>query len=65
MQIGANGPSIAADQISRSIQMMNDLNQRIVDTSQETGRKLVSINAEAKVARNEQDVQGQALDIFA
>ena len=65
MQVGSTGHSAAADQIARSAQMMNDLNQKIVDKHQETSAKLVGMNAEAKVAANEANVKGQALNVLA
>lgn len=65
MQVGLNGPNMAADQISRSVQMMNDLNQKIVDAHQETSAKLIGMSAEAKVAQNEMDVKGSAINMLA
>ena len=65
MQVGSNGHSLAADQISRSVQQMNDLNKKIVDTHQETSSKLIGINAEAKVSQNEMNVKGNALNMLA
>ena len=51
MQTGsATSGNIAMDQVSRAAQAMNQLNQQIVDTSQEFGEKMLRINTEAKVS---------------
>lgn len=65
MQIGGTGHSAAAEQISRSTQMMNNLNQKIVDSHQEMSGKLVGMAAEAKVQATQAEVKGNALNMLA
>jgi hypothetical protein len=50
MQIGSAGSAAHAfEQISRSVEMMNDLNQLIVDSSQTTDKKMLGFVVSSKV----------------
>lgn len=49
-------------QVSQSVQQMNQLNQGIVDSSQNLNNKLVNMSAEAKVQNSGKE---QILDLLA
>lgn len=63
MQVGsAFNASQAMAQVSRSVEQMNQLNQGIVDSSQNINNKLLSVTAEAKVQNSGKE---QILDLLA
>ena len=63
MQIQANHASTAAaQQIARSVEMLNQLNQTIVDTSQDMAGKLIKVAVTDKIAENE---KAGKLDLLA
>ncbi len=63
MQVGsAFNASQAMAQVSQSVQQMNQLNQGIVDSSQNLNNKLVNMSAEAKVQNSGKE---QILDLLA
>ncbi|MCR9143418.1 MAG: hypothetical protein NXI24_14300 [bacterium] len=63
MQVGsAFNASQAMAQVSQSVQTMNQLNQGIVDSSQNLNNKLVGMSAEAKVQNSGKE---QILDLLA
>lgn len=63
MEIGsAFNASQAMAQISRSVETMNQLNQGIVDSSQNLNNKMLSVSTEAKVQSSGQE---QMLDLLA
>lgn len=65
MQIGsATSGNIALDQVSKSIEAMNQLNQRIVDETQELGDKLLRVSTDAKVS-SENPAAEQVIDFLA
>jgi hypothetical protein len=65
MQIGtATSGNAAMDQVARSIQAMNQLNQTIVDETQELGNKMLRVSTEAKVA-SENPAAEQVIDFLA
>jgi hypothetical protein len=63
MQVGSAAASnIAMEQLSRSIQNLNDLNQTIADKSQEVTGKLLKVAAEEKI---QSDASQQQVDLLA
>lgn len=63
MEIGsAFNASQAMAQVSRSVEQMNQLNQGIVDSSQNLNNKMLSVTTEAKVQSSGQE---QMLDLLA
>lgn len=63
MEIGsAFNASQAMAQVSRSVEQMNQLNQGIVDSSQNLNNKMLSVTTEARVQSSGQE---QMLDLLA
>lgn len=63
MQIGPAGTAgHAFEQINRSVEMMNDLNQMIVDTTQSTDKKMLGFVVSSKV---QESVEQGRLDLLA
>ncbi|MEQ9363623.1 MAG: hypothetical protein RIF32_05240 [Leptospirales bacterium] len=63
MQVGsAFNASQAMAQVSRSVEQMNQLNQGIVDSSQNLNTKLVGMSAEAKIQNSGKE---QIMDLLA
>lgn len=63
MQVGTSfDPAMAMNQVARSAERLNQLNQNIVDASQEMSGKLISMNAEAKVSAQQNQSK---LDLLA
>lgn len=65
MQIGtATTGNVAFDQASKAIQAMNQLNQTIVDETQELSDKMLRVSTEAKVS-SQNPAAEQVIDFLA
>ncbi|MCB1307672.1 MAG: hypothetical protein KDK30_05820 [Leptospiraceae bacterium] len=63
MQIGSGfNQAQALNQISRSVDMINNLNQQITDASQDMANKLIKVSAESRVSQGETQTK---LDLLA
>lgn len=62
MQVGSDATAMAMRQISKSAQMMNELNQKIVDESQSMAGKMLRVVVQEKIAAGQTQ---QKLDLLA
>ena len=65
MQIGSANTAQSVEQATRSAQMVNELNQKIVDSSQELGGKMMKMAVSGKVAATKLESTGNALNVLA